>query len=780
MEKTTPSDQLENAVCVAALSAIADGVIVTDADALITFMNSAAEKLTGWTQKEALKKPLREVFNIVDERLRSPVENPVPRAIREGAITGLAGHTVLIARDKNQWAIDDSAAPIRDDTGKIVGVVLTFRDVTHRRRAEKGLEVSEIRYRRLFEAAHDGILILNAETGKVVDVNRFLLDLLQYPMEHFLGKQLWEIGVFHDAEASKAAMATLQERGSIRYEDLPLEDKNGLCIPVEFVSNVYREGNQNVIQCNIRDITERRRTEKELQKAKLAAEAANRAKSEFLANMSHEIRTPMTAIMGFADMILHENQDEAGRKECVQVIRRNGSNLLELINGILDLSKIEEGHMTVERVRCDVPTLLADLISLVRPRAVEKGLEFEAIFTCPIPRFIQTDPMRLQQILVNLLGNAIKFTATGKITMKLCVQGSEPNHELCFEIVDTGIGMNPEQLSRLFKPFSQADESITRKFGGTGLGLTISRQLAHLLGGEVQVKSELDVGTSFTACINGGSLENVEMLTHLDEASLPSSAPTDDWQNIPLNGRILLAEDGKDNQRLLSTHLRACGAEVIIADNGQIAVDLVAKDPFALILMDMQMPIMDGYTAAKELRRAGCTTPIIALTAYAMAEDRKKCIDCGCSDYLSKPIDRQILLKTASKYMEKSAATLPARAPPNPASTTTAGPIKSTMMTQPGMLEIITQFVEGLPAEVKKMSDSLEKNDMNSLRKVVHQLRGAAGGYGFTPITAPAASAEASITASRDLKSITMEIESLIAMVRRIEGYDESKLVAAN
>ena len=225
MDNSTTNNPLENVNYGAALSSIADAVIVTDADSLVTFMNPMAEQLTGWTKKDGFNKPLDEVFHIVDERLRMPVESPVSRAVREGPITGLAGHTILLARDQTQWPIDDSAAPIRDETGKIAGVVLTFRNITSRRRAEKGLEVSEIRYRRLFESAHDGILILDAETGKVIDVNRFMLDLLQYPMEHFLGKELWEIGVFHDADASKAAMATLQQRGSIRYEDLPLQDK---------------------------------------------------------------------------------------------------------------------------------------------------------------------------------------------------------------------------------------------------------------------------------------------------------------------------------------------------------------------------------------------------------------------------------------------------------------------------------------------------------------------------------------------------------------------------
>jgi CheY-like chemotaxis protein/HPt (histidine-containing phosphotransfer) domain-containing protein len=498
--------------------------------------------------------------------------------------------------------------------------------------------------------------------------------------------------------------------------------------------------------------------------------------------MSHEIRTPMTAIMGFADMILQPDQNDAGRTECVQVIRRNGTYLLELINGILDLSKIEEGRMTIESIPSELTALLADIVATARPRAVEKGLEFELIITCPMPRFVRTDPMRLRQILANLLGNAIKFTAAGKITMTICSEGIEPARVLRIEVSDSGIGMTKEQIERLFRPFSQADESITRKFGGTGLGLTISRQLARMLGGEIEVKSELGVGSTFALRVDVGSLKGVEILADLNEAMLPAPAPTDKWHNVPLHGRILLAEDGRDNQRLISAHLRACGAEVVIAENGQIAVDIAMKNSLDLILMDMQMPVMDGYTAAAELRRRGCTAPIIALTAYAMAEDRKKCMASGCTDYLSKPIDREVLLKTVSQHLlnaaypqlpkttvggTKSASLAPAIAKG------ASAPITSSLAARPGMMTIITEFVDGLPAEVQKISDSLEHNDMASLRRIVHQLRGAAGGYGFDPITSPATKAEESIDASGSLAEVTVKINSLIDVVRRIDGYGE-------
>jgi CheY-like chemotaxis protein/HPt (histidine-containing phosphotransfer) domain-containing protein/anti-sigma regulatory factor (Ser/Thr protein kinase) len=460
-------------------------------------------------------------------------------------------------------------------------------------------------------------------------------------------------------------------------------------------------------------------------------------------------------------------------------VRRNAVHLLELINDILDLSKIEAGKMTVERIDCDLTKLLADLISLMRPRATEKGLGFEVSFDGPIPQFIRTDPTRLRQILVNLLGNALKFTAAGKIHLRIRAEKNGDSNVICAEVIDTGIGLEADQLSRLFQPFTQAEESTTRKFGGTGLGLTISQQLAHLLCGEIEVKSEAGVGSTFTLRIDCGPLAGVEMLKDMNEAMLPSMTPPEQWEDIPLHGRILLVEDGRDNQRLLSTHLRASGAEVIIAENGQVAVDVVKKDKFDLVLMDMQMPILDGYSATAELRRKGFTMPIIALTAYAMAEDRKKCMASGCTDYLSKPIDREHLLRTVRQYLGQTISSTPsqttkgkakAKAPPSAANKA----IKSSMGDYPGMKKIITEFVEGLPAEVRKMTDFLHRNQLDALRRVAHQLRGASGGYGFDAVTEPATKIEEAIKRSASLQTITDHVNSLIHILRRIEGFDSN------
>jgi PAS domain S-box-containing protein len=769
----------------AILDGIGYAVIGADPESRITYMNPTAEKLTRWAQNDALQKHLTEIFNIVNEQSSQTVESLIAGVIREGAAV-LANQPVLIARDGNVLPIDGNVAPILDPAGHLIGILLVFDDISNRRQTERDLEISAVRYRRLFEAAHDGILILDAVTTKVLDVNPFMADLLGFPREHFLGKELWEIGVFKDAEMSKKAMATLQRLGRIRYEDLPLQHRDGRHIPVEFVSNVYPEGSRNVIQCNIRDITERKRLVRDLTKATEAAEAANRSKSEFLANMSHEIRTPMGAILGFAEMLLVKSPEECAQIGCVQIIKRNSLHLLELINEILDLSKVEAGQMKVERISCDLLELLLEIVSLMRPRAAEKGLGFEVTFGGPIPPVIQSDPLRLRQILVNLLGNAVKFTEAGNIEMRITAESvGGPNFVLRVEVRDSGIGMTPEQLGRLFIPFTQGDASITRKFGGTGLGLTISRLLAKLLNGDITATSQPGTGSTFTLKVDGGPSADVEQLQDLTEASLSAKLGQKVHTDIKLRGRILLVEDGADNQRLLRMQLCDAGASVTSALNGQIAVDLATTQTFDLILMDMQMPVMDGYAATRELRRRGLATPIIALTAHAMAEDRDRCLASGCSGYLSKPIDEDKLLKTVHEHLAKSAgAGIAGSLPPADKATgpnriiasapvEASSPIRSSHASNPRMMTIIPGFVDGLPGTVGTMIDRLKHNDLPALQKIAHQLLGTCGGYGFAQVSEPARMVEQSIKAGQTLEFITPAVTSLIEIIRRIDGYDE-------
>lgn len=425
------------------------------------------------------------------------------------------------------------------------------------------------------------------------------------------------------------------------------------------------------------------------------AEAANVAKSEFLANMSHEIRTPMTAILGYADLIKEGcpascEYGSGEMQDALDTIHRNGHHLLQIINDILDLSKIEAGKLEMEVVQFSAVQLACDIKSLMRVRAETKRLNLKVQFATPMPEKVQTDPMRLRQILVNLIGNAIKFTETGEVRM-VVYYGDQVDAELLalcrdndrhdlgeemplklgqpylrFDVIDTGIGMDSEQVSRLFRPFAQADSSMARRFGGTGLGLSISRRLAQMLGGTVSVTSQPNQGSTFRVVIpvevsaSSGRVEqpNDAVVTGLHDAvARPSS------ESQSLNCRVLLAEDGPDNQRLISFVLKRMGCTVVIADNGRIAIEYVRQamdsdDPFDVVLMDMQMPVMDGYTATRGLRNLGYTGPIVALTAHAMSGDRDKCLACGCTDYTVKPIDRAHLLKIILGYVAKQPVTV--------------------------------------------------------------------------------------------------------------------------
>jgi signal transduction histidine kinase/ActR/RegA family two-component response regulator len=402
----------------------------------------------------------------------------------------------------------------------------------------------------------------------------------------------------------------------------------------------------------------------DLQTALNDAKQAYKAKSEFLANMSHEIRTPMTAILGFADMLRNEAVASGApqqRLAAVNSILRNGEFLLQLINDILDLSKIEFGRLCLDENLCSPVQIVADVQALMQVRADAKSLPLRVEYPGVVPETIRSDPGRLRQILVNLVGNALKFNYAGEVRLVTqFLHGADGKPVIQFEIIDTGIGMTPEQLGKLFQPFTQADTSMTREFGGSGLGLTISKRLTDMLGGAISVESELGHGSTFRVQIPTGPLEGVKLFTPSANAPGAPAAGAEPAPLVPSLGpppcRILVAEDSPDTQRLLQFLLRKAGAEVTVAQNGQSAYELAVQamesgQCFHIILMDMQMPILDGYEATRRLRKQGYTAPIIALTAHAMRGDREQCLAAGCDDYATKPIRRDGLLSLVAGYI---------------------------------------------------------------------------------------------------------------------------------
>ncbi len=558
------------------------------------------------------------------------------------------------------WRTIEHAAWVAfEDVILVIGAVRSTREM--RRIAERtaALQESEERTRAIVGSALDAVVTMDA-CGTIVGWNPQAEPIFGYAEADAIGRPLSDMIEPPVGRGLDGLLA--MAHGPARRIELSAVHRDGHRFPVELALSVLRSGETFLFSAFARDISERMEHEAELRAAKdaaeaatLAAQAASVSKTSFLANMSHEIRTPMTAIVGYSELLLDPDRTPSDRVDALQVIRRNANHLLGLINDVLDVSKIEAGQMTVERLAVDLPQLVAEVASLCRPRAVEKGLSFRVAFDGPIPRAVHTDPLRVKQILTNLLGNATKFTQAGSITLRVrCAAG-----RLQMDVADTGVGLTPEQRDRLFRPFTQADESTTRKFGGTGLGLTISRRLARLLGGDVTVVSTIGVGSTFTATLDPGDLTTAEQLTNLTEAGLrPVDLTGGPAAQLPrLDGRrVLLAEDGEDNQMLITLYLRSAGAEATVADNGRIGLELATAErdagrPFDLVLTDMQMPELDGYGLARALRDRGFTTPVIALTAHAMSGDRDRCLSAGCTDYLTKPIDRVQLVRMIDRYL---------------------------------------------------------------------------------------------------------------------------------
>jgi len=538
------------------------------------------------------------------------------------------------------------------------GVAVALRDMT----TEKRLGASLALARETLDRAGDCVLWVSPE-GAVADANRTAGALLGWDRAELLGKNAWTIGVSPSPAAWAEAWRSLHQQAAVEERELLRAD--GRRVPVSLSTHRVSIGGGEFAIVMARDITERRRSMEDLRSTLDAALSGARAKNEFLANMSHEIRTPMSAILGYADLLTDVNLSEEDRRDAVEVIQRNGRSLLTLINEVLDLSRIEAGRMELDRADCAPAAIVADVASTMRVRAGEKGVAMRTRFDGPVPATIRTDAARLRQILMNLVGNAVKFTDSGEIVIGLRFERVGRIGRLVFDVSDTGSGMNDEVMERIFLPFCQADASTTRVHGGAGLGLAISRRLARLLGGDLSATSHQGLGSVFTLTLDLGPADAVELLGETGEAmragdachAPPLKHDAEPHRVQTLAGaHVLVAEDGPDNQRLIRAFLQGAGAQVTVASDGVEAVAAAAQRersgaPFDLILMDMQMPHMDGYAATRTLRDSACRTPVIALTAHAMEGDREKCLGAGCDDYLSKPVDRRDLVRVCAEWL---------------------------------------------------------------------------------------------------------------------------------
>jgi len=566
----------------------------------------------------------------------------------------------MIYQDKS---IDELIIGLKEIQQKYSALLKLYNTkTTGHKLALDALYASEIRYRRLFESAKDGILILDAETGMIKDVNPFLIKLLGYSKEEFIEKEIWEIGFFKDIAANKEKFLELRRKMYVRYDNLPLETADGKKINVEFVSNVYSENHHDVIQCNIRDITERKLAEKdliianielafqngekeksaiELIKAKEKAEESDRLKSAFLANMSHEIRTPMNGILGFSNLLKEPGLKGAKQQEYIEIIEKSGARMLNIINNIIDISKIESGQMEVNLKYSNINEQLEFIYNFFKLEVERKGMHLFNTNSMPLHEvIIKTDREKLYAILTNIVKNAIKYTCKGFIQIGFEKKGKY----LEFFVKDTGIGIPEDRQKAVFERFVQADISDKKALQGAGLGLSIAKAYVELLGGKIWLDSDETKGTTFyfTIPILSDPAGKIDV-----KKDLPNNAPYNKIDNL----KILIAEDDETSEYLISLEVEKFASQILKAKTGVEAVDICRKNPgIDLVLMDIQMPVMDGYEATRQIRTFNKEVVIIGQTAFVLTGDRKNAIEAGCNDYISKPIKQEALYALIQKY----------------------------------------------------------------------------------------------------------------------------------
>ncbi len=633
-------------------------IFIIDEKGFITTWNSGAQKITGYTDKEAIGKHISILY---------PANLPEDTLELELALAAETGHfeaeTIRRRKDGVHFWANIVIDPLFDKNNKITGFSKVVRDVTRMKNLSEELELrvqertlavqqSERQLRIITNAVpqllarldkDENILFANSSFCQWFGINQE--DIKKYSFAEVLGPERYPANKFFIDRALKGETLAY-ERKSRSKADPDTDTILNINFLPEFDGTEEVKGFILVAT----DVKKYKEIEEALKNAKQEAEVANETKSAFLANMSHEIRTPLGAIIGFSELLTDPKTKASEKENMIGIIKRNGKLLSTIINDILDLSKVEAGKLQIEKIDVRLNDLLNDVSQFLNLEASGKGLELYLEPEKNLPVAIKTDPTRLRQILFNIVGNAIKFTDKGFIKIKV-KRNPENLQQILFSVQDTGTGISQDQANKLFSPFTQADATTTRKFGGTGLGLVLSKKLAKALGGDVVLESStLGFGSTFVITINQGETTMKASDQLAPKAAVAMSQQIKDQVSDLTGVHALLVDDSDDNLELIQHILNLAGVTADLAKNGQEGIKKALENKYDIVLMDLQMPVMDGYEATKLLREKKYSVPIIALTAHAMKEEREKTQQYGFNDHVTKPIDRSILLRTISHY----------------------------------------------------------------------------------------------------------------------------------
>lgn len=612
----------------------------------------------------------------------------------------------------------------------------------------------------VMESVTNVICVIDANEA-ISLVNKACLKMTGYSDDELIGLPLSKL-VVGDAfeELNKHMMKAMVLGLVVEQHETYITAKDGTKIIVCMnLAPLYENGNVVSVVLTADDLRKRRQAEEAI--------VANKAKSEFVANMSHEIRTPMNAIIGFSELLALEELPEE-QADWVSMIRDSGRNLLTIIDDILDFSKIESGKLKTEIIACELEKLLGIIDSTLRPKATEKGLDFKILPKSDLPVVIRTDPTRLYQCLTNLVNNAIKFTQAGYVHVIVSMEAIDNQRFIRFDVKDTGIGIPADKQETIFESFSQADGSTTRQFGGTGLGLAITKCLAEILGGKTTVESQVGEGSVFSLWVPAGT----EVESAGASGANPSAESTKEQAKaaqVKFSGSVLVAEDNHSSQELIKVLLKRMGVQVTLVADGEQAVDAAVGQSFDLVLMDIQMPVMNGYEATRMLKAQGLATPIVALTANAMTYDEQKCRNAGCDDYLAKPVDREQLEAMLGKYLPVASGQDFEREDDH-ARKVSSGDNESIISELAGDCDlrvVIETFLAELPKQIEEITEAVNASDFDRLGHLVHSLKGASGNAGYPLLMQKAMEIEPFLH-DQEIASVKKQMDELSQICRRI------------